>query len=172
MAMTLLNIGILAIVAAFQSGATTLKRSGMLSTATALADQQMELYRGLTYNAIGLDATSVSSALADSTYSCDTAAYVTFSADCTTGNIITSEVGPTAPATCTGVPKQCDPRQSLTGPDHHLYRVDTYIVLQYPTGSATTSRQVKLVTVVVRDRNKLSGTPLARIASTFDASTG
>ena len=59
MAMTILNIGILAVVAAFNSGIVALRRSGSISTATVLADKQMELYRALTYGSIALDPTSI-----------------------------------------------------------------------------------------------------------------
>ena len=45
MSMTMLNIGILALVAAFQSGAFALKRASAVSTAAAIADIQMERYR-------------------------------------------------------------------------------------------------------------------------------
>src|SRR4249920_2027066 len=50
MAMVMLNIGLLAVVAAFTSGIWGLARAGRVSTAAALADQQMEIYRGLAYN--------------------------------------------------------------------------------------------------------------------------
>ena len=69
MAMVLLNIGILAIVASFNSGAVALTRASHISTASALADQQMEGYRALLYGQIGFD-TSRMSAL-DNTYKCD-----------------------------------------------------------------------------------------------------
>ena len=59
MAMTILNIGILAVVGAFNSGAVALRRSGQISTATVLADKQIELYRALTYGSITLDPTSI-----------------------------------------------------------------------------------------------------------------
>ena len=59
MAMTILNVGILAVVAAFNSGIVALRRSGSISTATVLADKQMELYRALTYGSIALDPTSI-----------------------------------------------------------------------------------------------------------------
>ena len=58
MAMVMLNIGILAIVAAFNSGMFALKRASKISTASAIADSQMELYRAITYSAIALDATA------------------------------------------------------------------------------------------------------------------
>ena len=72
MAMTMLNVGILAIVAAFSSATVGIKRASRIGTATALADGQMELYRGMLYNSIALDATSVSSA-PNSPYKCDSA---------------------------------------------------------------------------------------------------
>ena len=53
--MMMLNIGILAIVAAFNSGAIALKSAGEISTASVVADKQMELYRALQYTEIALD---------------------------------------------------------------------------------------------------------------------
>jgi Tfp pilus assembly protein PilV len=46
-AMVMLNIGILALVAAFQSGAVALARSSSVSSGSAVADKAMEVYRGL-----------------------------------------------------------------------------------------------------------------------------
>src|SRR5436305_15235856 len=69
MAMVMLNIGILAIVASFNSGIFALNRASKISTASALADSQMELYRAITYTAIALDSTSLASL--DNTYKCD-----------------------------------------------------------------------------------------------------
>jgi Tfp pilus assembly protein PilV len=61
MAMVMLNIGILAIVAAYQTGTFALNRASKISTASALADQQMELYRAIKYDAIALDSSSLGS---------------------------------------------------------------------------------------------------------------
>src|SRR6185312_14631687 len=47
MAMVMLNIGILAVVAAFNSGIFALNRASRITTASALADSQMEAYRAL-----------------------------------------------------------------------------------------------------------------------------
>jgi Tfp pilus assembly protein PilV len=158
MAMVMLNVGILAVVAAFNSGMFALNRASRISTASALADQQMELYRALTYSAIALDTTSLASV--DDTYTCDTA----LGASCPN-----STSGETT-ATCSGspLPNECLPSRTATGADRKQYRVDTYITTTTPTGG----RAVKLVTVVVRDGRKLSARPLARVASTFDQSTG
>ena len=158
MAMVMLNFGILAIVAAFNSSMFALNRASKISTASALADSQMELYRALTYNAIALDATSLGSV--DNTYKCDTA----LGSSCpnsTSGEITT---------TCSGspLPNECIPSRTATGADRKSYRVDTYITTTTPTNG----RALKLVTVVVRDGRNLSGRPLARVGSTFDQSTG
>lgn len=56
----------------------------------------------------------------------------------------------------------------MTGADRKPYRVDTYVTLTTPSSA----RALKVVTVVVRDGQKLSARPLARLSSTFDQSTG
>jgi Tfp pilus assembly protein PilE len=159
MAMTILNVGILATVAAFNSGIVALRHAGKISTASVLADKQMELYRSLTYGSIALDSTSIP---ATAPYNSDPAWTST-----------------QATTTCTTpLPDECNASRTLTGPDHHRYRIDTYIVNQnpattyiQPAGSPhAAARSVRTVTVVVRDpanANKV----LAREMSTFDCST-
>ena len=71
--MVMLNIGLLAVVAAFNSGALALKNAGEISTASVVGDKQMELYRALKYTEIALDTTAVATANGDTTYQCDTA---------------------------------------------------------------------------------------------------
>jgi type II secretory pathway pseudopilin PulG len=158
MAMVMLNIGILAIVAAFNSGMFALNRASKISTASALADSQMELFRAITYNSIALDSTSLGTV--DNTYKCDSA----LGASCpnsTSGEVTTACAG-------SPLPNECVPSRSVTGADHKNYRVDTYVVYTTPTNG----RQLKVVTVVVRDGNALSARPFARVTSTFDSSTG
>ena len=58
--MSILNVGILALVAAFNGGSLALHRAGETSTAATLADKQMELYRAITYAAISLEHDSTS----------------------------------------------------------------------------------------------------------------
>ena len=159
MAMTILNIGILAVVGAFNSGAVALRRSGQISTATVLADKQMELYRALTYGSIALDSTSIPA----------TAPYTSDPAWAST-QVTTS--------CSTPLPPECTASQSTTGPDHHRYRIDTYIVDDHPATTYTapvgaphaSARSLRKVTVVVRDGNNTSKV-LAREMSTFDCST-
>ncbi len=154
MAMTMLNIGILALVAAFNSGAIALKRASRISTAAALADAQMELYRAITYNAIALDDNTTKNST-DTLYRNDTVLGGNINNDQTT----TGCVSP--------LPNECIPTRNAVGADHTKYRVDTYVTLTTPPNG----RSVKLVTVVVRDGFSPYGT-LAREQSTFDQSTG
>src|ERR687898_1929438 len=159
--MTMLNIGILAVVAAFNSGAIALRNAGEISTASVVADKQMELYRALKYTEIALDSTAVATANGDTTYQCDFANRVDPAGSCGGANQQTQQE-----KTCATLTPQCNPRQTVTGPDQRSYRVDSYIVSQTPA----TGRPVKLVTIVVR--RFTDNTVLARVSSTFDQSSG
>ena len=54
-AMVVLQIALLAMIGVFGAGAVALGRASNVNTAATLADQQMELYRAMPYDAIGLD---------------------------------------------------------------------------------------------------------------------
>ncbi|MGH3104291.1 MAG: type IV pilus modification PilV family protein [Gaiellaceae bacterium] len=149
MSMTMLSVGILATIAALNAGAITLQRASKISTATTLADAQMELYRAVKYTAIGLEPGLYSTASADSLYA----------GSAPTGTVDTS-CGSTSLA-------ECKPMQTVNGPDQRSYRIDSYIVAQTPTGG----RPLKTVRVIVRDGSDLSRA-LVRQESTFDESTG
>jgi type II secretory pathway pseudopilin PulG len=56
-AIVILNIGIFALMASFQSGALAVSRSSSTSNATVIADKVMEVYRGLKNCAVYLHAT-------------------------------------------------------------------------------------------------------------------
>jgi Tfp pilus assembly protein PilV len=159
--MVMLNVGILAIVTAFNSGAVALKRASEVSSASVLADKQMELYRALKYAEIALDSTAVTTANTDTTYQCDYANRASASGACGGANQQTQQL-----TTCATMTPQCDPRQTVPGPDKRSYRVDTYVVAQTPP----MGRANKLVTIVVRRTSDLH--VLARVSSTFDQSTG
>lgn len=159
--MTMLNVGILAIVAAFNSGTLALNRAAEVSTASVVADKQMELYRALKYTEIALDTTAAAAANADTTYQCDSANRINKAGPCGGTNQQVAIV-----KVCGTVTPQCNPRQTVTGPDKRSYRVDTYIVSQTPA----TGRPVKLVTIVVRRTS--APRALSRVSSSFDESSG
>jgi Tfp pilus assembly protein PilE len=73
MAMVMLNVGILAVVAAFNSGAVALRRSSLVANATVVADQQMEAFRRMRNCEIGLQSQSMPSST--SSYAADTTAF-------------------------------------------------------------------------------------------------
>jgi type II secretory pathway pseudopilin PulG len=147
MAMTMLNIGLLAVVAAFSSGIVSINRASRITTAAVLADGQMELYRSLTNNAIHLEPSTIPSI---APYTTDTA-------------YNPSQVT----ASCVGPPPECNASRQATGADGKSYRVDSYIVSTTPSGGEPLLK----VTVVVRDYNNLNIT-FARQISTFHSSTG
>ena len=140
-AIVIINIGLLGILLALNSGMVTLRRSAESSTASAVADSQVERYRAIAFASIFLDTASL--AATDSTYQTDSA----YSA---------SQVS----QTCSPLVAPCAPSQTVTGPDGRSYRVDTYVVWTTPTGGSA----VKQVTVVVR--KSTSPTVLARVVST------
>ena len=154
--LVVLNVGILAIVAAFNSDALALLRAGETSTASTLGDKQVELYRAIKYTAISLNTTAV-----DGTYTGD-AAYP----------------GTRVTGACTALPAvACVPTQTIDSsstppsPDGRSYRIDTYITSHTPRrrGMAGWSPAVKRVTVVVRRSSPLK---TLRVSSNFDQSTG
>jgi type II secretory pathway pseudopilin PulG len=165
-AMVMLNIGILALVGAFNSGAVALGRANKIANAGTLADTQMELFRGLKYTSIVQDTTEWNSAVADATWTADSAYQNSMKAPITAPKALVSTI---TGGVCAGtpVPLACDPSRSVTGADGRSYRVDTYLYYDQPAGGA----QLKVITIVVRDPAQTS-TSLARLTSTFDSSTG
>jgi Tfp pilus assembly protein PilE len=153
-AIVMLNVGILALVAAFNSGSLAIQRASQTATAATLTEKQMELYRAQTYANIALDGAATTAANGNATYAGDTA----YSA---------SQVTKVCAGSPNAVADQCNPmRTPVTGPDDVTYRVDSYIVAYTPPNG----RAIKRVTVVVRKSTTLK--TLARLTSTFDQSTG
>ena len=161
-AMTVLTVGILALVGAFSAGYSALNRANSTSSASVLADSQMERYRALQYTAIQLDTTCGASCTQDGTYTSDSA------------------YSSTAQVTgCTSTDASCLPTQTKTGPDGKSYRVDTFIAYSCSSGTLSLSPSLscgsgqplptKLVTVVVRNTN---GGSSVREQSTYTWVTG
>ena len=146
-AMSMLSIGLLALVAAFNSGAIVLHRSAKVSTANVLAERQLERYHAIRHDQIELAADP-------------DATQVLYNASRPTGTPVSFDPTCTAPA--------CNAIQTVTGPDGRSYRIDTYIVLRdFAESPGAALRPVKLVRVVVRDGADLTKVLVAR-DSTFD----
>jgi len=193
-AMVMLNVGILALVATFQSGALAIGRSAYASNATVVADKTMEVYRALQNKAIylsapaggGADVSGYPNGIPNSTstwytkYQGDTAAYggVTYYnytspstnsplwvTDSTTGSgYVPIPASSSAVLPAGLVPDPTKSVQMVVGPDGQSYPVFIYVIMVKPSG---TSGYVKQVTVVVRDPRN-STLILARQSSLFD----
>jgi Tfp pilus assembly protein PilV len=151
-AMTMLTVGVLALLATYSSSSASLVRSARVGTAVTIADKQMELYRALLYTDIRLASATIPSS----------GNYVA------AGTPYTGASQVTTPA-CSGspTPDECNASRAVTGPDGRSYQVEVYVYLHTPSGG----RQIKSVSVVVRD-NADSSRVLARQESTFDPYTG
>lgn len=181
-AMVVLQVALLAIVGAFSSGAVAIAHSGRVSTAAVLADQQIELYRSMPYDAIGLDTAGAPT----------TGTYVSDTGVCPASQTpVCANTGPrnnanTASWSCTAASgstsvstyytangvNPCVAHRLVSGggsPDGHPYYVDTYIQWM-SQGTAITQRAQKIVAVVVRDG--ATPTELAKEVTTFDCGTG
>ena len=179
-AMVVLQIALLAIVGAFGAGSAALGRAARTTTASALADQQMELYRAMPYDAIGLDtagAPTTGSYVSDTTL-CPASQTPVCGNTGPVNNTGTSTWSCTASSGSTSVStyftanniNPCVAQRTVTGttsPDSRTYYVNTYI--KYGT-LVTGTRPSKQVTVAVLDGS--TSTRLALIVSTFDCSTG
>jgi type II secretory pathway pseudopilin PulG len=161
-AMVMLNIGILAIVAAFNSGAVTLARSSKIANATVIADSVLEKFRGYRNCQIYVDTTT---GAGDATYTSDPAlAGHTIGDEITAGNPSSgTQYPPIDPACTTGITAVPVHDTSYTGPDNRTYIVDVYVL---PV-QVTNGGWQKQVTVVVRDPANSSGS-LVRESSTYD----
>jgi type II secretory pathway pseudopilin PulG len=152
--MVILNIAIFALFAMINAGVLSISRASRTSTGAVLAEKQLETYRSLLYQDIGLHASLVSAA-GDAIHVSDTAEW-----NGGTQVLATS---------CNGSLDRCKPiRTGVVGADNRSYRVDTYVRSVTPASGRPTKR----VTVAVRREDDLSANPLAKLTGIFDLSTG
>jgi prepilin-type N-terminal cleavage/methylation domain-containing protein len=163
-AMTVMAIGISAIVAGMSSGFIAVNRARDASTAAAVADKQMEAYRALPNCAIYLDAGTVPGSGA---YVNQTGVYST--TQIVAGASLTPPLRSSAAPCPTPPPTARNAHQQLLGADNRSYWVDTYMVESTPfTGSV-----VRKVTVMVRDPKDTTNTKfLVRETASFAPPTG
>ena len=191
--MVVLNVGIFALIAAFQSGTLAVSRSAKTSSATAVADKTMEVFRALEDKAIylsapsggGNDVSGYPNGIPNSTstwyskYAADTAAYgstyYNYSTPSSSPLWVTqattssSTYSPIPASDSTVLPSGLSPDptkavQLVTGPDGQSYPVFIYVIMVQPNG---TSGYVKQVTVDVCDP-KNSSKVIVRQSSLFD----
>jgi len=163
-AMTILATAVAAMMSLYVATARSMQRGGQRGTALTLAEKQMEIYRTVPFTQIRLDSTQIPTG---------SDPYVTaHSSDSTipssSGQAVGGQNGDIAcPSPAVAA---CRPTQTVTGPDHRSYRIDTYV--EYVSADAGFTHLVpasgltlKRVTVVTR--NGSSNTILARASSTF-----
>ena len=181
--MVVLQVALLALVGAFGSGAVALGRAGKVNTAATLADQQLELYRSMPYDAIGLDTAGAPTSgtyVGDTTY-CPSGQTPVCGNSGPVNNTNNSAWSCTAASGTSSVStyfsangiNPCVAHRLMSSsstppsPDGRNYYVDTYI--KYGTLIAG-QRASKQVSVVVREDT--SAKILAAVVSTFDCATG
>lgn len=152
-ALTIINVAIFAMYAVFNAGSFSILRASRASTASALGEKQLELYRALVWSNIGLQ--SLALVLTDATHTGDSE-WVSLASQTSVASCIAS------------VAPECQPTQTVTGPDQVSYRLDTYVRTVTP---AANGRAVQRVVVTVRKADTLTKV-LARQITTFDQSTG
>ena len=176
-AMSVMLIALSALIVVFSTALLASSKGEQRTTASFLADAQMEAYTGMVSRDIGID----TSASVDSTYKND-AACVNAGTTCS-GGISAVETGPTGatPNTCTQINTwytttlPCNPSRTVSSattpasPDGGTYRVDTYIIQLASYATSPGVRTRKQVTVVVRDK---SLNVLLRESKIFDCATG
>jgi hypothetical protein len=153
-----LAVAVGALMSVFTSSMISLRDAGISGTAQTLVERQMEVYKKLPYPALRLSAATIPTA---------PDIYVT-SPPSTVDPGFSNVTGGTTPASACSFPTdaraECA-RQTFSGPDSRIYRVDSYIVAATPPGGRPGLR----VTVAVRQvREGVPGPIKAQVTSAFD----
>lgn len=138
-AMTVMLIGIFSVFAVFQSGIVQIRRASKVTTAAAISSSEMEKYRAIRFDSIGLADADV--AAADATYKADSA-YKADTSPTTTVSSAMTATQLTIPVTAaTGFPSAAP----------YIVKIDSELILA-SGGAGTTSWTV---------RENVSGQPSA-----------
>jgi Tfp pilus assembly protein PilV len=126
-AMTVMLIGIMAVFAVFQAGMVQIRRASKVTTAAAIADAEMEKFRAIRFDSIGLADSDV--AAADATYKADSAYKADTSPTTTLSAAITNPAALSVPVTgSTGFPTAAP----------YIVRIDSELILVGGGGGTTT----------------------------------
>jgi len=153
-----LTIAVGALMSVFTSSMISLRDAGISGTAQTLVERQMEAYKKLPYSALKLSAVTVPAS---------SDMYRT-SPPGTIGTPFTLVTGGTTAAGACSFPNDAKSecaRQTFSGPDGRIYRVDSYIVATTPPGG----RPGLQITVTVRQLHSgVPGSVKAETTSAFD----
>jgi type II secretory pathway pseudopilin PulG len=177
-AIVILQVALLALLSAFSASAVEIGRADSIQTASSLADSQMELYRSMIYDAIGLDTAGAPTSgmyVAD-TGVCPSGQTPVCSNTPPRNNGVTGTWSCTAASGSTSVStyysangvNPCVAHRTVSGsasPDGKTYYVDTYILWGVLKAGQRSSKQVSVVV-----RNFAGTVELAKQVSTFDCS--
>jgi Tfp pilus assembly protein PilV len=148
-----LSFAILALMAGYDSAFLSLHKAAEQNSGATLAENQLELYSALSYSAIGLDTTTLSSVkTTNGTYAADEAALDDAAA--ATDHTISG---------C-GTSAQCTPLQTQTGSDGKSYTLETFV--RDVSGLSYTGRSERVVTVIVRNTD---GDKVTQVSAAYDA---
>jgi hypothetical protein len=175
-AIVILTVALLALMAGYDSAFISMHKSTQQETAATLANQQLELYRALPYDAIGLDET-VTDSVGDSNNPAYDETYTDNSL--LDGDVVPDPSNPDQTITlpsgvvnenliegCGGA-ANCLPIQTVTGSDNKQYRIETYV--RDRLNATGISRYERVVTVVVQNA-ELDSLPTILTAETaFDS---
>jgi len=156
LALIFLTIAVGALLSVFTSSMISLRDAGISGTAQTLIERQMEVYKKLPFSSLKLSAVTVPPT---------TDAYRT-NPPATVGAPFTLITGGTITAAACSFPSDAQgecARQTFSGPDGRIYRVDSYIVAVTPPGG----RPGLQITVTVRQL--INGVPSAVKAQTTSA---
>jgi len=148
-ASVVLSVALLALMAVYDSSFLSLHKAAQKTAAATLAQNQLELYSALSYTDVGLDASSLTAAKADSTYSADESS-------------LTPSGGSDVSLASSCSATQCLPIQTMTGSDRRSYRVETFIRDVDSLGYS--GRPERVVSVIVRDPST-TGMPIVAVQS-------
>jgi Tfp pilus assembly protein PilE len=129
-AITVLAVGLMAVYAMYQTGLMQIRRASTITTAAALGDTEMEKYRAIKYESLGLDSTDVDAA--DATYASDSAYRADTSPSTTLTAGMTVDQTSITVASASGFPTVAP----------YLVQVDSELVL-VNSGAGTTAWTVK-----------------------------
>jgi Tfp pilus assembly protein PilV len=129
-AMTVMLIGIFAVFAVFQAGIIQIRRASTVTTAAAVADAEMEKFRAIRYDSIGLAEADVIAA--DTTYKGDSAYKADMSPTTTTTAAMTSSQLTVPVSSASGFPSSAT----------YIVQIDSELIL-VSGGAGTTTWTVR-----------------------------
>ena len=124
--MTVMLIGIFAVFAVFQAGIVQIRRASTITTAAAVADSEMEKFRAVRYDSIGLADSDI--AAADATYRSDSAYKADTSPTTTLASAMTTSQLTISVASASGFPSAAP----------FLVKIDSELILVSGGGGTTT----------------------------------